>query len=160
MDFLPLIIIPVIYLGVAMLKPYVQTKIPFKLCAICVAVSLSWLALLILWKIGYNVSMVSTSTLMGMSISGLMYKAENFYKEKSIRNFWLVRLFIVIGGLYAVFFLLSKEWNLLFFVLSFLILGIAAFSLLFQDIKHRDVLKEQKQAGRDSSLIKKLEDCC
>lgn len=97
---------------------------------------------------------------MGMSIVGIMYKMEKIYKDKKIKNFWLVRLVIIIGGYYLVLSLLNKEWTLLSFLALIIIFGILLPTLLFQGIIHEDLVQEQKEGGKDSSLLKKLDDCC
>lgn len=97
---------------------------------------------------------------MGMSITGIMYKMEKIYKEKKIKNFWLIRLVLIIGGYYLVLSLLNKEWTLLSFLALIIVFGTLIPTLLFQGITHEDVVREQKAEGKDSSLIKKLDDCC
>jgi len=76
MDYIPLISIPLIYILAAMLKPYVQPKLPFNFCAICIAVNLTWLLLVALWLTNSNVSPLVIGILMGMSVTGIMYKSE------------------------------------------------------------------------------------
>ncbi len=166
MDFLfeqnliPLITIPVIYFFVALVKPYVQPLLPFNVCAVCAAVSVTWVILLVLWLVGKEVSLISLGILMGMSVVGFMYKMEAFYKKHSIRNFWFVRLVIVVSGFYFVLNLLEKkfDWVLMIAVLFVILVSLATF--LFQGTTHDDVVKEQGKAGKDSSIIKKLDNCC
>lgn len=159
MELIPLISIPVIYFLVALIKPNLQPRIPFNICAICAAVSATWLGLLIAWLLGTEVPLITIAILLGMSITGIMYKMEEFYKKAHIRNFWFVRLIVIVGGYYLVHELLKKEFDifLFIFIASFIIVTIA--SLLFQGTTHKDVVKEQKQSGR-KTLIKRLEDCC
>lgn len=157
MDFIPLITIPAIYFITAL---FIKPHIGFNLCSICVSVSFSWIFLLILWIFGYEVSPLSIGILMGMSITGLMYKMEAFYKKKDVRNFWFVRLILILGGLYFVIMLLLKQWNyLLLIAVSTLLLGGLA-TFLFQGTTHRDVLEEQEKLGRKSEVIKRLDNCC
>lgn len=156
MIYFPLIAIPLIYFAVALLKPRIQPKLFFNLCAICVAVSLSWLILLLIndnsaeWR-------VSAGILMGMSITGLMYSLEKMYKKNKIKNFWLVRLIVIIGGFYGVYFLLHQQWSLLTLIVIGSVLLTAIVSLLFQGITHQQALGEIK--GK-KSIIQKLDDCC
>ena len=102
MYFFPLISIVVLYFLVAATKPYLQPKMPFKVCAICVAVSLTWFILLGLWLFGYEVSPLFVGVLMGMSITGFMYRLEDVYKRHKVRNFWLVRVVVIVGYFYSV----------------------------------------------------------
>ncbi|OGJ42384.1 hypothetical protein A3B60_02495 [Candidatus Peregrinibacteria bacterium RIFCSPLOWO2_01_FULL_39_12] len=159
-NLIPLITIPVIYFFVAFIKPYIQPKLPFNVCAVCASVSATWIILLVLWLIGESVSLISLGILMGMSVAGFMYKMEAAYKKRSIRNFWFVRLAIVISGFYFVFNLLEKkfDWVLMIAVLFVILVSLATF--LFQGTTHDDVVKEQEKSGKDSSIIKKLDNCC
>ncbi|NIA02104.1 MAG: hypothetical protein GWP15_01845 [Nitrospirae bacterium] len=147
MELFPLISIPVLYLFVAFLKPYFQPKIPFKICAICIAVSLTWLGMLVMLFLRKDVSLVTLGILMGMSVVGIMYRLEDFYKKKKIQNFWMVRLVVVVGGFYAVRMLLEQEWNwFLMIIIGSLVVMVFA-TVFFQGITHRDVTK-------------RLDDCC
>ncbi len=157
MEYIPLISIPLIYLLIAMVKPYLNSKLPFNLCAICAAVSLTWIGLLVMWLMGYAVSLVVIGILMGMSITGIMYKSEGLYKKLKIKNFWFVRLIIIIGGFYGVLVFLQKEWQIfsLIVITSLFLIVIASF--LFQGVTHRQALKEVK---KKNSIIHKLDNCC
>lgn len=160
MELLPLISIPLIYLLVAIIKPSIQPKLPFNVCAICIAVSATWLILIGMWFFGIYVSLILLAILMGMSISGIMYKLEKLFSEKNLNNFWIIRIVIVLGGMYSVYALLNKQWNLLVFIIILSLILVSIFSLLFQGTTHGDVINEQKKLGRKSSIIKKLDDCC
>ena len=160
MDFLPLITIPVLYFFTALIKPFLQPKLPFKLCAICVAVSLTWLLLLILWFFNFRISLLMIGILMGMSVTGIMYRAEDFYKRHSIRNFWFVRLVMMIGGLYSIHELLYQRWDVLILIVIVSILAGAMASFLFQGTTHEEVIRAGEKQGLKTSLIKKLDDCC
>ncbi|MDP2624970.1 MAG: hypothetical protein Q8P27_02170 [Candidatus Peregrinibacteria bacterium] len=159
MDFLPLITIPVLYFLVALTKPYVQPKLPFKLCAICVAVSVTWLFLLVLWFLDFSVDSTVIAILMGMSVTGIMYRAEDFYKRHKIKNFWFVRLVIMLSGFTLIYEILNENWNVLILILIASVLLISITSFLFQGTTHQDVVQEQTKQGLKSSLIKKLDDC-
>lgn len=160
MELLPLISIPLIYFVVAIVKPYVQPRLPFGVCAICVAVSLTWLSMLVMWFFNFAISLVSLGILMGMSITGIMYKLEDLYKKKEMRNFWFVRLVVVVGGFYIVYQLLNEEWNYLSLILIISVIFVSIATLFFQGTTHGGVVVEQEKAGRESSLIKRLDDCC
>lgn len=157
MEYIPLISIPLIYLLVALIKPTIQQKLPFNLCAICAAVSLTWLILLIMWLMGYAISIVVIGILMGMSVTGIMYKSEGLYQKLRIKNFWFVRLVIIIGGFYGIYTLLQKEWSIFSLILigSFFLIVLATF--LFQGVTHQEALEEVK---KKNSIIQKLDNCC
>lgn len=158
LDLLPLISIPVLYFAVALLKPYFKRSVPFNICAICISVSLTWLILLAMWFYGSGVSLVSIGILMGMSITGIMYKSENFYKERKIRNFWFVRLMITVGGFWLVYALLGKDWDIFLFLIFIMFFMILLPSVFFQKLTHQDVVESTK--GVKKSLLEKLDDCC
>lgn len=160
MDLLPLITIPALYFIVAFLKPYFQPKLPFNICSVCIAVSSTWLILLVLWLYGLEVSQISLGILMGMSVTGIMYKSEALYEKKKIGNFWFVRLVMIVAGFYAIYELLKRDWNLFLLIAIGSILVIAIATFFFQGITHRDVVEEQTKVGRKSSIIKRLDDCC
>lgn len=107
---------------------------------------------------GGAVSLESIAILMGMSIAGLMYKMEIFYKEHKVRNFWGVRIFVIVGGFYFVLALINREWNIMFFTVFVTFFGSLVPTLFFQRISHEDVVKDSKFANK--SLLEKLEDCC
>ncbi|MBI4975820.1 hypothetical protein HZC20_04035 [Candidatus Peregrinibacteria bacterium] len=157
MEIFPLISIVFLYFFIALIKPYIKS---FNPCAICAAVSFTWLVMLVLWLTGSQIEAQGIAILMGMSITGIMYKSEKFYKENKIKNFWLVRLIIIIGGFYLVKGVFEAKWNLVLFIAVIASLSVSILSFFFQNTTHDDVLKEQKTLGRKSSLIKKLENCC
>lgn len=159
MELLPLITIPVIYFLIALIKPYVQPRIPFNICAICTAVSATWFGMLLAWLFGTEIPLITLAILMGMSITGIMYKMEDFYKKAKIRNFWFVRLVVIVGGYFLIYELLKKEFDIFLFIFIASLIIVAIASLLFQGTTHKEVVEEQKKAGR-KTLIKRLEDCC
>lgn len=149
MDLLPLISIPVIYLLVAIIKPYLQPSVSFNICAICIAVASTWLILLAMSLFGSDVSLITLSTLMGMSISGIMYKLETIFSENKLQNFWLVRIIIVLGGVYSIIALLNKQFNLASLIIIVSLIVIIILSFIFQ-----------KTVRDKSSFVKRLDDCC
>lgn len=157
MEYLPLFTIPLLYFLVAFIKPSINGKLPFNLCAICVAVSLSWLTLLILWFLSYPVSMIALGILMGMSVTGIMYKSEGLYKKLKVKNFWFVRLIIIVGGFYGIYTFLQKEWQVFSLIAIGSLLAIILATFLFQGITHKEALKEVKKR---SGIINKLDNCC
>lgn len=148
MDYIPLISIPIIYILVALIKPHIQAKLPFNLCAICVAVSLTWLILAAVWLFvdlyDYDIQI---GILMGMSIVGLMYKFESYFKQQKLQHFWFVRLILILGGFYSINLFLEKNWNMLALVVITGVLSVAIVTFLLQSITH-------------TGVFKKLDDCC
>lgn len=160
MEFIPLLLIPFLYFFVALIKPYIQPKLPLNICAICISVSFTWLFLIILWLFGIEIPVLLIGILMGMSIVGSMYKLEALYSKYAIKNFWLIRLMIIVGGLYVVDSFLKQQWNVAITLAIGTGLIIFIASVFFQKVTHESVLKEQQKRGVDTSIIKKLDNCC
>lgn len=148
MIFIPLIAIPVIYFLIALLKPYLQKAVPFNICAICLAVSLTWLALLPLFFLG-KIEPLPLAILMGMSLTGIMYKLETIFKRHKLKNFWFARIALIVGGFYLISSLLDKNWNLFTLIAIFVPISIFLSAFFFQG--SQTPTKEIK---------KRLEDCC
>jgi len=142
MSLIPLILIPALYFAVALLKPYFEKTIPFRICAICLAVSLTWLGLLPLFFLG-KIEAEPIAILMGMSVTGIMYKFEEVFKQHKLKNFWFVRVILIIGGFYLIYSVLERNWNLVTLLAILMPISILISSLLFQ---------ERKKS--------RLEDCC
>ena len=62
---------------------FVVALSPLKVCAICSAVSLTWLGLLITHAFGIHGEVVWLGILMGGSVVGLMYKLDEYWKKKN-----------------------------------------------------------------------------
>lgn len=129
---------------------------PLKICAICTAVSLTWLGLLAGFLLGWHDNLLLLAILMGSSVVGLMYKAEKMFQKKKLTNFWLVRLLIIILGYLAVYLLLTSAWsNLLLLAIVSILLGF--FSLFF--IK-KELAQEINLSKAKKYLKDKLDHCC
>ena len=157
MQWIPLILIPALYFLLAIAKPHIQPRLPFNLCAICVSVSVTWVILAGFWLLNFSVSPLVLGVLIGMSVCGFMYKAEDFYKKSAIRNFWFVRMVVVVCGLYGAYFFLEKKWELLIFtaIASFFLMVIA--TVFFQGTTHAEAMQEVKEKR---GIIEKLDNCC
>ena len=146
MSIIPLISISVLYFTIALLKPQLQKILKLNICAICLAVSVTWFTMIPLFFLD-TVGAVSLAILMGMSITGLMYKLEEVFKKGKLHNFWLARIILVIGGYYLISAFLREQWNWLIMLSIFIPLGIFISAIFFQGTKHQGVYQ-------------KLEDCC
>ena len=93
-------------------------------CAICIAVVLTWALCSLLMLGGTSIDPLLIGVLMGMSVTGIMYKVEAFYKSSRLKHFWFARLLIILGGYYFVVLLLQQKWSLA------LLLGIGVLTLL------------------------------
>lgn len=160
MTLLPLLTIPLFFFLTVIIKPYMQPRLKWNLCAICIAVSLTWLLLLILSWTGFTINPVAIALLMGMSITGLLVKIEFAYKKNHLKHLWLTRLVTIIGGFYFVITLLDKKWSTAFVLLVTIILILGILSFLLQGITHADAIKDVEGTEKEKSLLKKLDNCC
>jgi len=160
MIYFPLISIPIIFLIVAMLKPILPKGLSKKACAICLAVALTWLILLFLSWTGVVVDPMLIGILMGMSVVGMMYKLEDVFQRRQLKHFWLIRLCLVVGGLYFVLAVLSGQWGIAFLLGLILSLVITIVGFLMQGVTHSQALRSAHVNGQNKSILKKLDDCC
>lgn len=130
---------------------FVVALSPIKLCAICTAVSLSWVGLLIAYFLGWHDNLLWLGILMGGSLVGLMYKMEQYFKKKKLTNYWLIRIAIIAFGFLSVYLFLSAEWDKLILVIVAIIL-FSFFSLFF--------IKTEKDASKRRPLKDRLDHCC
>ncbi len=158
--YLPLVSIPILYFALAFIKPKIQPKIKWNVCALCISVLLTWAILLVLWAFGIDVPRDLIGIMLGMSVIGSLYKIEPVYTKNKIKNFWFVRIVWAVGGLYAVYLLINAKFGAFVLVFIGIVLLIVLATFLFQGVRHADVVEEQKRVGRDESIIKKLDDCC
>jgi len=107
MTYLPLLIIPTLFLAVTALKPRLPPSLQQAACAVCIPVAATWILLLAIYPFGRRVPTDLIAILIGMSIIGLTFKLESFYNNRQIKNYGFVRLVIIVGGLYTVWFFLE-----------------------------------------------------
>lgn len=107
MELLPLILIPTLFLFVTVMKQRLPAALKPAACAICIAVASTWVLLLAIYPFGRRVPIELIAILIGMSIVGVTFKLEPFYKSRRIENYAFVRLAIIVGGLYTAFFALN-----------------------------------------------------
>ena len=100
-----LISILVLYLFFALTKDLIKRNFRISICAVCIAVSLTWLILLILYFAKLFDDKIIIAILMGQSIVGIMYAFdERFKKNKSIAA---LKIFIILFGTLFVYYLLQ-----------------------------------------------------
>ncbi|MBI5370307.1 hypothetical protein HZA85_03920 [Candidatus Uhrbacteria bacterium] len=126
----------------------IQRFVPWNLCAICVAVSLTWILLLVLERTSIFVDPVEMGVLMGMSVTGLMYAVAHLYQKHHLKHLWIARLVVIVGGFLFTTSVLSGRWNIawLIGVVGLILLVIVSF--LLQGVK------------RDYTILKHLDNCC
>lgn len=96
---------------------------------------------------------------MGMSVTGLMYKLEAYFKVHELKHLWIARLVVILGGFTTIMLLLTQSWEgtLLSGIGSVLALVIVTF--LLQGTTHHDAV-ESAHEGVKKSILKKLDNCC
>lgn len=158
MEYLPLLTIPLLFLFIALATSKMKKGAWFRPCAICASVSLTWLFLLIFyWKQVLD-DPAPVAILMGMSVTGIMFKIVAAYEKRHLRHLWAARLIVILGGFATVVSLLRGDLGptLLSGILTILLLAVVSF--LLQGTTHADALEaaEDKRAA----LGKKLDNCC
>ena len=119
-----------------------------KICAICAAVGLTWLGLLIGYLVGWHSDTILIGILMGGSVIGVMYRAERYFRAKQLANFWFIKLYIVIVGFLGVYLLLSRRFDSLIVMIAFAVIT-GFLSLFFIKSKNSGLTADDK-----------LEHCC
>lgn len=159
--FYTLTSITVLYFLLAFLGKTIKKIVGKKICAICTAVSLTWLGLLSLWLIGFNIDPLIIAILMGQSVVGIMYQSEKYFKQKKLKKFWLVRILIITLGTLFVYLLLKKIWFPLLILIALAIpLTLMLWLVIFTEggEEAKKTSKTFKKAVLD--LEKMMEDCC
>ena len=142
--FISLLSILIIYFIIALL--------PWKLCAICTAVSLTWFSILIMHIFGLYIDMIWLGIMMGGSVIGLMYKLDEYLRKNNYSGVWLLKLAIVIFGFLFTYLIINQKWQLLLWLLPIgVIVGAIGFILLH---------KKSNQHNLSSGLQDKLDNCC
>ncbi len=159
MNFLPLLTIPAIFLLVALCKPLIARWTTWNICSACVAVSLTWILLLILLWRGVIHDPLPIAILMGMSVTGLMFKAAEYYQKYGLRHLWAARLVILVGGFATVLLLLQGNGRGVFVSAAGSLIALVIVSFLMQHTTHKQAVESSGQ-GTKKSLLKKLDNCC
>ena len=101
------------------------------MCGVCAAVSITWLILLLaVFILIIPVSPLLIGILMGMSVIGGLSKAEPWLKKQNVQHIPLIKIIVILGGLYTIYFLLEQEWKKLIITIV-----ISAIALLISKIK-------------------------
>jgi len=146
-----LIIITVISILAITAAVWLATRVlPFRVCPICAGVSGTWLWLVALHLLGYQINLVVPALLLGGSVVGIVYQAEKKLPPKTSALFW--KTVFIPAGFVASYGLLAEQWITLFVSLVFLLL--IAFMFFSGN-------NERNSRGEDvEKLEKKMEDCC
>lgn len=120
--------------------------LPFSLCPICAGVSVTWMWLLTAWLTGTAIDARVIALLMGGSVVGIAYKAEQIF---SIRSPLLWKTLFIPTGFVVVFSVLERAWMAGGTSMTILVL----IALWF-------LLPMQSSSTRVSKLEEKMKDCC
>lgn len=107
---LVLFLILVLFFILVFLKPYI-VKLTNRFCSICASVSLTWIILLILKILNYNIDPLVVGILMGGSSVGLMYSFEE-YGKKHNKTLLPLRIIILLISFLIVYYLIKYLWVL------------------------------------------------
>lgn len=158
-----LISILALFLILVFVKSLVYKRFKFKICAICSAVSLTWITLLILKTTGFEISNILLGILMGESITGIMYLFEKTAKKEGRRNLLWFKIIIILLGTWLVYLLLTQGFNQSLIVLLVISLVVAVIIYAVLKTKKNDKIKNKKYSRFRNEIAKleeKFEHCC
>lgn len=158
-----LISILVLFVLFAFLRAFIHKKFGFKVCAICAAVSLTWIALLILKFSGLAVDNLLIGILMGESVTGVMYLFESKAKKAGKNRLLWLKVVVIIIGTLLVYLLLVKSISLGFIIT--LVVSVIFAVVIYATLKGKKNQKPiHKNYGKFRKEIEKIEErlehCC
>ena len=127
------------------IKQFLKGKAKEEFCAICLAVSINWIILLILYWLGLFNDKTILAVLMGQSSLGIFYLAEKNVKE-NLKIFRLPFLLTLIMIVYSVLEGFSYSTNVIYFIFILWILFIFIYAF--------------NENGKFKKLTKKIIECC
>lgn len=137
-------------LGITCVAWLANKILPFRVCPICAGVSGTWLWMLSLSLLGYEIDLAILAMLLGGSVVGIAYQLEKKLPARKSALLWKT-LFIPTGFVSAYSLVLSR-WGA--FVVSFIILCLLAW--IFVKVRPRQAQTTQEVEG----IKKKMENCC
>jgi hypothetical protein len=123
--------------------------LPFKVCPICAGVSGTWMSMLALSFLGYEIDLVIVAMLMGGSVVGIAYQLEKKLAAGKSALAWKA-LFIPAGFVVA-YSLVLAQWAML--AVSFVLAGAITWAFLKK-------AESPEQGRRVEELKQKMENCC
>ena len=163
MIWLALITIFVLFVLFASMGGPIYKRFGFKVCAICAAVSLTWIGLLTAKLSGWQIDTLLLGILMGESITGIMYLFENIAKKKGKSNLLWLKVIIILLGTLTVYLFLAKDITLE--LISAIVISIVFAIVVYFSLKRKKSKKiPNKKYGKFKKEIKELEEkfehCC
>ncbi|MDP2722210.1 MAG: hypothetical protein Q8O72_05605 [Bacteroidales bacterium] len=153
----------VLFVLFVFIRGRIYQRFGVKICAVCAAVSLTWIALVVLKIFGIQVSNVLLGILMGESVAGVMHLFDNLEKKEGTHRMSWVKVFIILAGTLLVYLFLIHGFSV------GLMIG-TIFLTLFGIIIYRTVKGQKSKEivhnnyGKFKQEIEKLEErfdrCC
>ncbi len=125
---------------------------PIKLCAICSAVSVTWIVLLVTYVVGIHSEITWIGILMGGSVAGLMYRLDAFWKSNDYSGTWFLKLSIILFGFLSVYVVLIQDWLQMLWLAPIVVISASVGFMLLR--------KKSEKTGISSDLQDKLDHCC
>ncbi len=152
-------IIAFLFIIFALLKKYLENFLNIKVCALCAAVSTTWIVALLLKNLMLiTINNTILSIMIGQSIVGIMYSYENYVKESrsSKSLMWLKKLLIIIAGIVLGYYLIESTVfvQLCLILISLLILLI--FALWFNKGFNENGNEEKAEANDNANNNDKI----
>jgi len=123
---------------------FLRSFLKVKVCALCGAVSLTWILILVFLYVGKEVDVTSLSILMGGSIVGLMY----YLERKLPEDYEIFRVPYFISAFLVTYMLVEKKIEIPLFVS---LLGLWVLFIIFLFLYRADKFK---------SSLRKIIECC
>lgn len=96
-----------LFIFYALIRAPLSKIIKTKICAICGAVSTTWIFLLILTYLGYFDNKLLIAILMGESITGIMYFYERKIEKTKYKWMLLFKIAIILAGTAIAYYILK-----------------------------------------------------
>jgi|SRR3989344_2481392 len=143
--YIILIGITILFFILLLVKEIFPKKIKSKFCTICAAVSITWISLLILLKLGLYLNSTIISLLIGGTVVGIFYNVEGKVKE----NLKLFRLPFLLTLVFIGYLLINFDYYPIKEITFLLALWIF-FILIFLYKNNKNI----------SLVLNKIVDCC
>ncbi len=141
----------------------IHKKFGVKICSVCAAVCLTWIALVVLKILGIQVSDILIGILMGESVTGVMYLFDNTREKKETKRMSWLKVLIILSGTLLVYSFLTQGFSVgLMIGFTFLtILGIIIYRSL-RGQKSKDIVNNKygKFKQEIAKLEEKFDHCC
>lgn len=151
------ILIPTISILVLTCVVWFVNKISsIRICPICTGVAGTWIWMLVMFFLGYEINLLILGMLMGGSVVGIAYQLEKrFLIGKILHNKLLLwKTIFMIGGFITVYALINSEWAA--FSLAIAIIVVISIFAVAQSSEE----KLKKQNKNVKQIEKDMEDCC